>query len=71
MLGTRDFDLHVQVIDLMKPGREGVLGFFNALLQVTRERFQVDGWNVLLIPHPKDPYAYNFYNTIKDFNNHD
>ena len=62
---TRDLDLHVQVIDLMKPGRQEI-GFFNALQQATKERYQINGWNVMLIPHPRDPFAYVNYNIAND-----
>ena len=66
MLGVKDLDLHVELIDLMKPRRWDIEGFFNALQCTINDRPRTDGWNVMLIPHSRNPYANFNYHFIRN-----
>ena len=62
MFGVKDLDLLVELIDLMKPRRWDIDGFFNALLLSIHDRHRADGWNVMLIPHSRNPNAnFNYH----------
>ena len=59
-----EIEVHVQVMDLTKPGVEGNVAFFNGLKPYIAEPLDIDDYRAKLIPHIAEAYEGNLYNSL-------